>query len=639
MQKCDDDQVPEEHKKRAWARRWRELSPKLESGITTRRNKGCKISPGDPASSPLDQWEEHSAKIVFENPHERALFDVCLDHPSLQGMPGGGGGIKVPRLHPISSFTCAFWMLAAAANASSHASTSALTTATAAPAASPFAQLLRSSRFATFDPQIRKTYYSPQQFVERGYWGLKRPIAQRKKNSFITIKQWEARQHYIEWDNAEDQVRFIRRVEELNVRPGAQENTKWTKQLGPAKNTCLMDSEFSPHAWKTPTEAEAEDAESTEQYVLEPPQHIRIDDLGRRGPGGYGKDATRNVTAVSDILGQDGKPQYRRSPTGVLPNVASMSPAEFQRYLEKLRRIRPAFKQYIAREEERQKREREQRDLRAEQSKEAVAHSLVPPVAGKSLLQIAQNPDSTHHLFFIAEHTQSEYRSTDRIQPQPHRNGALMYTHPSDLDSLFHNKRKPGIILDDAANSRFDQIDKVEYIVAFAGFAARIEGSEVEARGKMALMDPGAKVDNWPRAIAEMRPISRSAMGVVQVPRVVGRDPDEGLNRVIVQLHVTMDRGFDNPRRKNPHIPGSRDYVAHEGLDNPREGASRGAKTPTTAPLSSLKNPPKQLDSPSTFPMYRPQTNQELATNLMAIERLTNMLDTQNDGKPRDDEM
>ncbi|KAJ6501960.1 hypothetical protein C8R45DRAFT_974945 [Mycena sanguinolenta] len=47
-------------------------------------NKGCKISPGDPASSLLDQWEEHSAKIVFENPHERALFDVCLDHPSLQ---------------------------------------------------------------------------------------------------------------------------------------------------------------------------------------------------------------------------------------------------------------------------------------------------------------------------------------------------------------------------------------------------------------------------------------------------------------------------------------------------------------------------------------------------------------------------
>ncbi|KAJ7286441.1 hypothetical protein C8J57DRAFT_1050724, partial [Mycena rebaudengoi] len=42
-------------------------------------------SPGDPASSPLDQWEEHSAKIVFENPHgKRAVSDVCLDHSSFE---------------------------------------------------------------------------------------------------------------------------------------------------------------------------------------------------------------------------------------------------------------------------------------------------------------------------------------------------------------------------------------------------------------------------------------------------------------------------------------------------------------------------------------------------------------------------
>src|ERR1700753_3240365 len=124
--------------------------------------------------------------------------------------------------------------IAAAANASSHASTSALTLAArdAAPT-SPFAQLLRNSRFATFDPSIRKTYYSPKQFVERGYWGLKRPITQRKKNSFITIKKWETRQHYVEWDNAEGQVRFSRRMEELNVRPAARFQSAWAMQMGP----------------------------------------------------------------------------------------------------------------------------------------------------------------------------------------------------------------------------------------------------------------------------------------------------------------------------------------------------------------------------------------------------------------------
>ncbi|KAF7363982.1 hypothetical protein MSAN_01056800 [Mycena sanguinolenta] len=458
-------------------------------------------------------------------------------------------------------------MLSAAANASSHASTSAITTVKAAPAAaSPFAQLLRSSKFATYDPQIRQTYYSPQQFVERGYWGLKRPITQRKKNSFITVKQWETRQHYIEWDNAEDQVRFIRRVEELNVRPGLQANAKWAQQLGPAKSTWLVDSEFSPHAWDAPAEGQkgeetTEEAQEAEEDVPEPPEQIPIGGLGKQGPGRYGGNATRDVTAVPS-LAQDGKQQYRRPPAGVIPNVASMSPAAFERYLEKLRRIRPAFKDYLAREEERQKKLREERDLRAQQTTQAVAHSLEPQIAGKSLMEVAQIPDSSFHLFFIAEHTKSEYQSTatNRIQPQPHRNGALMYTHPSTLDSLFHNKPKPGIILDNATMSagRFAQMNDLKYVVAFAGFAAHLDAHEAFVKGKIPLMDPGVKVDNWPKAIAEMRPVTWSAMALRNVPRVVGADPDEGLSGVKVDLTVTMARAFDDPRRKNPHVPGSR---------------------------------------------------------------------------------
>ncbi|KAF9479280.1 hypothetical protein BDN70DRAFT_878952 [Pholiota conissans] len=43
------------------------------------------MSPGDPASSPLDQREEQSAKIVFENAalRKESVSGVCLDHPSL----------------------------------------------------------------------------------------------------------------------------------------------------------------------------------------------------------------------------------------------------------------------------------------------------------------------------------------------------------------------------------------------------------------------------------------------------------------------------------------------------------------------------------------------------------------------------
>ncbi|EIW60214.1 uncharacterized protein TRAVEDRAFT_120206, partial [Trametes versicolor FP-101664 SS1] len=37
-------------------------------------------APGDPASSPLNQREKHSAKIVFET--SGFFFDVCLDRPT-----------------------------------------------------------------------------------------------------------------------------------------------------------------------------------------------------------------------------------------------------------------------------------------------------------------------------------------------------------------------------------------------------------------------------------------------------------------------------------------------------------------------------------------------------------------------------
>ncbi|KAH9931696.1 uncharacterized protein BXZ73DRAFT_47135, partial [Epithele typhae] len=38
------------------------------------------VAPGNPASSPLDQRERHSAKIVFETP--ASLYAVCLDRPT-----------------------------------------------------------------------------------------------------------------------------------------------------------------------------------------------------------------------------------------------------------------------------------------------------------------------------------------------------------------------------------------------------------------------------------------------------------------------------------------------------------------------------------------------------------------------------
>ncbi|KAJ7137878.1 hypothetical protein C8R44DRAFT_728078 [Mycena epipterygia] len=551
--------------------------------------------------------------------------------------------------------------LAAAANASSHASTSALSVAARDAPASPFAQLLRQSRFATYDPAIRKTYYSPKQFVERGYWGLKRPITQRKKNSFVTIKQWEARQHYVEWDKAEDEVRFIRRIEELNVRPGALANTKWSATLGPAKNVFLVDSEFCPHEWDPQLK---ENAES--------PKDLSLDSVGTKGPGGYGKRAMSSASRA----GMPG------APSAVIPNVLAMAPAQFERYLAKLRTLRPAFVEYIQREADRQKAEKDRRE--ALQAALGSSADLSPPgddsLVGKTIVEVAQLPHSSYHRAFLAQRTEAEYKTTNTIQPQPHRNGALLYSHPSPLDTFYRTKSKPGIVLQGIGNTgRFTQEHdrKTEYIAAFAGLTATL--SKQEAEGKVPLMSPGIERENWPKAVAEMRPISsgknKSAMMLFNVPRVVGQDA-EGLNSVRLTLQVTARPGFDDMRRSNPYFPGSRLYIAQEGLEERRDAAkntprnlARGTpaipistppsstafsrslqKAPQDAPqdrrssfrarTGSLQNAPKELPSvlrprAGTEPQLS-QTSHELEQNRSTLDTLRNLLYNPNNPRGTD---
>ncbi|KAJ6490738.1 hypothetical protein C8R47DRAFT_977032 [Mycena vitilis] len=507
-------------------------------------------------------------------------------------------------------------MLGAAANATSHASTSALTVAareSAPTAASPFAQLLRNSRFATFDPLIRKTYYSPQQFVERGYWGLKRPITQRKKNSFVTIKEWETRQHYVEWDNAEDQVRFMRRMRELDLRPSTDMRSKWSKQLGPARETWLVDSEFCPKDWQDGKKDDKADAKADVKA-----------------------DAKADVKAdakVDFISPANGTHSSRRrgatNVTAVIPNIEAMSPSEFKRYIAKLRSLRPAFLSFLKREDDRQKQEEENRKKHEAQSAQAVGRSLETRLGGRSLLELSALRDAQPvHRRFLAQHTESEYKSTssNKIQPQMHRNGALMYAFPSNLDTLFRTKPKPGIVLDwnidDSDRFQLEGNHAYTYITAFAGVTAVLKAKDAE--GRLPLMANGVDRERWLDAVGELRPVTKDALRLMGVPRVVGRDPDEGLSGVQITLDVTAKRGFDDPQRKNPHIPGSREYVALVPSDSAREGSARAAVRSTAVPLTSLKNPAKRVDF-----QLPTQTAQERENGVQTLNVLRDILKTQ----------
>ena len=272
---------------------------------------------------------------------------------------------------------------AAMATAVASAATSVAASVTIHPPASPFAELLRRSRFATYDPAIRQTYRSPSAHAHRGDWGLKRPIALRRRNAFISINgPFESHSQFIEWNHAENQVRFIRRIEEMGIKPRPMYNTHWDKAVGNAKFQLLLDSEFCPGEGFE-LDQEAEQDRKKKNMMLD------LSELGKQGPGMYGAKRGPPLMVTGEASGQ------------VTENIEAMSTKQFSRYLSKLRKLRPAFAQHLRTHDQ---------------------------LRGKSLYAVAQNHEAAHHRRFLQQHLKTEFTRTthptlksnnSRTQPQP----------------------------------------------------------------------------------------------------------------------------------------------------------------------------------------------------------------------------
>ncbi|THV03930.1 hypothetical protein K435DRAFT_633982, partial [Dendrothele bispora CBS 962.96] len=273
------------------------------------------------------------------------------------------------------------------------------------PPSSPFAELLRRSRFASFDPQIRQTYYSPPSYAHRGNWGLKRPLALRRRNAFITLtKPFDDPAQFVEWDNAENEVRFIRRFEELQVRPVIRKNTPWHRYLGTKnENNWLIDSEFCERHEGPETEeemnidtkaaSEAEQKRIAEFAKNNVPRNMA--GLGKSGGGSYG----RRGSIFSE-----------KTKVGVMPNVNAMSPKEFERYLKKLRDLRPKFKEYLEKR---------------------------TGIKDKTTFELSQDLVAQHFRYFLEHHTAESFAdvTSGDIEQRPHVVGGLLYSHPSTVHS------------------------------------------------------------------------------------------------------------------------------------------------------------------------------------------------------------
>src|ERR1700722_3029272 len=114
---------------------------------------------------------------------------------------------------------------------------------------SAFAVLLRQSKFASFDPAIAQVYQTHGGDAFRGNWGLKRPLALRRRTAMITVSSVDSRYQQTEWESGEGKARLVKKLEELDTdfELGERETTtSWVQVQARFAEQWLVDSEFAP---------------------------------------------------------------------------------------------------------------------------------------------------------------------------------------------------------------------------------------------------------------------------------------------------------------------------------------------------------------------------------------------------------
>jgi len=375
---------------------------------------------------------------------------------------------------------------------------------------SPFATLLRRSKFASYDPKIAQVYTTSGGDSHRGNYGLKRPLGLRTREPFITIASVDSLQQQTEWSYAEKEARWIRKVAEVSRAPETIHGGDLWKKSGPdGRFQWKVDSDFALGT----TDADA---------ALE----------AKKEPQGHSHGST--------------------------PNIDAMTPKQFQRYLEKLRSLRPAFREF----------------LEAERAKDIQTDGLKPraiwktKVRSSNLLEQSRYETDLHRTF-LSQHTARTIVDPEShtIEQDVHPNGALAYTHLTDLEHYFWRRPLPG-----------RAIGRTRHLaVSFAGVSARLPHNKSEGIQSIdwkSLVEHGADTG---KGVSKFR-VSQTE--VFKPPQVVGHKP-EGMADMDVRMWVTSHGRLDIVRA-NPNLPWTKEYVSQVS-DAPITGSRPGMTSPRPA--------------------------------------------------------
>ncbi|KAF8503660.1 mitochondrial ribosomal protein subunit-domain-containing protein, partial [Russula emetica] len=261
------------------------------------------------------------------------------------------------------------------------------------PSPSPFAYLLRRSKFASYDPTIGQVYTTYDGNAYRGNWGFKRPLALRKRDKFISVEAVDSPEQQTEWSPRESEARFIKRWKEVATEPGVREA-------------------WDSHCMSSRPVHQAELAKEDQNGNIVNP-------------------------AVQRQLDESPNKQY----VAPGPLLSSMPTRVFNRYLDNLRRRRPDFLEFLSQEAQ-----------HSTQTQTASRHLVASSAYEQSALGSAEMVRRR----FLQKQSHTTYESPDSraIEQRPHRNGGLSYDHTSQLTHFFTTTEQPGRLLEKHGKDR-----------------------------------------------------------------------------------------------------------------------------------------------------------------------------------------
>ena len=414
---------------------------------------------------------------------------------------------------------------------------------------SPFATLLRRSKFASYDPKIGQVYTTFGGDSHRGNYGLKRPLTLRTREPFITIASVDSLQQQTEWSPAEKEARWVRKVAEVSRTPEVIHGGDLWKKSGP-------DGRFK---WKVDSD-----------FAL----------------------GTADAGTVSEVKESQDRGQGNTS------NIDAMTPKQFQRYLEKLRTLRPAFREFLKTE------------LAKNVQKNGPDGRTTPSfrknkVRSQNLLEQSCYQTDLHKTFLSQHMAQAVHDPESRILEQDvHPNGALAYTHLTDLEHYFWRQPLPGRAVGKSRN----------LVVSFAGVNASLpqrKSEGIQAIDWKSLVERGADTG---RGLSKFRVAQTE---IYRPPQVVGHKP-EGIADMDVRMWVSSHGRLDI-LMANPNLPWTREYVSHL-TDAPITGSRPG-----------MTNPPPSKKKQTTYELSELSKNQE-AESQRLLESLYVLLEKQQQG-------